>query len=149
MPTDTKTLKSFSLFAELTEEELKTLAPVIHPMPVTEGEVLMRRRAPAENFFIVLKGNFMISFREGKSITLHDRGDIMGWSTIVTPFQYTGTGVALTDGEVLCLSGDEFLRIIQGDAALGEKIMKRINPIIAERVPYFSRESAVASESTA
>ncbi len=144
MAIDTQTLKSLGLFSELDSEELDRTAKLIHPMRVMEGEVLALRREPAQMFYMIMKGNFMVSFKEGKAFTLHQRGDIMGWSTIVTPFRYTGTIVALTDGEVLAINGDEFKVFIQGDSSVGEKIMNRINPIIAERVPYFSREAREA-----
>ncbi len=142
MPTDIQTLKSLDLFEELTSEELTQIAPMIHPMKISEGELLTQRGEPATVFYVALKGNFIISFKDGQAFTLHNRGDIIGWSTIVTPFLYTGTAVALTDGEVLALNGDDFLQVIQGESSIGDKIMSKINPIIAERVPYFSRDKA-------
>ncbi len=142
MPTDIQTLKSLDLFKELTSDELNLIAPIIHPVKVNEGELLTQRGEPATAFYVVLKGNFIISFKDGRAFTLHNRGDIIGWSTIVTPFRYTGTAVALTDGEVLTLQGDDFLQAIQGESSIGDKIMNKINPIIADRVPYFSRDKA-------
>jgi CRP-like cAMP-binding protein len=151
MPTDAETIRSLDLFSELNDIELETVAALFHPMRVNEGETLIRRGETAHTFFIVLEGNFMISFKEGRAITLHQKGDVMGWSSVVTPFRYTGTAVALTDGGVLTMTGDEFSRLIQSDAALGDKIMNKLNPIIAERVPYFSRsersQAAAAAES--
>lgn len=138
MPTDTKTLERFELFSGLKQNELEAVAALMHPMRVTEGEVLIRGGDPAHTFFVVLSGNFMLYFKEGRAMTLHKEGDIMGWSTIVTPFQYKGTAVALTDGEVLSMSGQEFLQLIQGDSSIGDKIMKRINKIISERMPFIS-----------
>ncbi len=139
MPTDIDTLRSLDLFSELGDTELETVAALFHPLWVKEGEILIRRGETASAFFIVMEGNFMISFKEGRAITLHRKGDVIGWSAVVTPFRYTGTAVALTDGRVLTMAGDEFSRLIQSDAALGDKIMNKLNPIIAERVPYFSR----------
>ncbi len=148
MPTDIGTLRSLDLFSEFTEEELKALSPLIHRVRVTEGEILTQRGEPATNFYIVLSGNFMIAFNNERAFTLHRRGDIIGWSTIVTPFRYTGNAVALTQGDALVLRGDEFLRLIQADSVIGDKIMNKINPIIAERVPYFSRDKAPARSSS-
>jgi len=67
---------------------------------------------------------------------LHNKGNIIGWSTVVTPFQYRGTAIALTDGLVLSMPGQEFLRLIQSDSTLGDKIMRKINKIVSERMPY-------------
>ncbi len=136
MSADIQTLKSLDLFADLNFGELEQIAPLMHLMKVTEGEVLTRKGETARTFFIILSGNFMLSFKEERSFTLHNKGNIIGWSTVVTPFRYTGTAIALTDGLVLSMAGQEFLRLIQGDSALGDKIMRKINKIVSERMPY-------------
>ena len=136
MSTDIQTLKSLDLFADLNFGELEQIAPLMHLMKVAEGEVLTRKGEPARTFFIILSGNFMLSFKKERSFTLHNKGNIIGWSTVVTPFRYTGTAVALTDGLVLSMPGQEFLRLIQSDSALGDKIMRKINKIVSERMPY-------------
>ena len=136
MSTDIQTLKSLDLFADLSFGELEKIASLMHMMKVTEGEVLTRKGESARTFFIVLSGNFMLSFKKERSFTLHNKGNIIGWSTVVTPFQYRGTAIALTDGLVLSMPGQEFLRLIQSDSALGDKIMRKINKIVLERMPY-------------
>ncbi|MCJ7616527.1 MAG: cyclic nucleotide-binding domain-containing protein [Desulfobacterales bacterium] len=136
MSTDIQTLKSLDLFADLNFGELEKIASLMHMMKVTEGEVLTRKGEPARTFFIVLSGNFMLSFKKERSFTLHNKGNIIGWSTVVTPFQYRGTAIALTDGLVLSMPGQEFLRLIQSDSTLGDKIMRKINKIVSERMPY-------------
>ncbi len=136
MPASPELLKSIEMFSTFTEEELEKIAPMVNPMKVMEGEILARRGCRARTFFIVITGNFMLSFENGKAITLHNKGDIMGWSTLVTPFTYKGTVIALTDGEVLTLPGQEFYLLLQSDSELSSKIMKEINSIIASRTPY-------------
>jgi len=136
MSTDIQTLKSLDLFADLNFGELEKIAPLMHSMKIAEGEVLTRKGEPARTFFIVLSGNFMLSFKKDRSFTLHNKGNIIGWSTVVTPFQYRGTAIALTDGLVLSMPGQEFLRLIQSDSTLGDKIMRKINKIVSERMPY-------------
>ena len=138
MSTDIQTLKSLDLFADLNFGELEQIAPLMHLMKVAEGEVLTRKGEPARTFFIILSGNFMLSFNEERSFTLHNKGNIIGLSTVVTPFRYTGTAVALTDGLVLLMQGQEFLRLIQSNSALGDKIMRKINKIVSERMPYMT-----------
>jgi CRP-like cAMP-binding protein len=138
MSTDIQTLKSLDLFADLNFGELEQIAPLMHLMKVTEGEVLTRRGEPARIFFIILSGNFMLSFNEERSFTLHNKGNIIGLSTVVTPFRYTATAVALTDGLVLLMQGQEFLRLVQSNSALGDTIMRKINEIVSERMPYMT-----------
>lgn len=140
MPTDTMTLESIDLFDALKPEELKQVQSIARPAQVDEAEILTRIGAPARTFFIILSGNFMISFKGGRAITLHDKGKIMGWSTVFTPLRYKGTTVALTDSEVVSIPGDKFLSLIQSNAALGNKIMNKINAIASERM-FFAQSA--------
>ncbi|MBW2368286.1 MAG: cyclic nucleotide-binding domain-containing protein [Deltaproteobacteria bacterium] len=138
MSADEQLLSTMDLFAELESQELEKVAVLLHAMKVSEGEILTQRGEAAHTFYIILSGNYMMSFQAGRAVTLHHRGEIMGWSTVVTPFEYTGTGVALTDGEVLCMPGADFQELLQADAVVSEKIMKKINEIVAERRIYIT-----------
>ena len=133
MSVSIETLQSMEIFADLEQEEIEQVLPIIHRMRIKEGEVLAKKGRTATNFYVNIDGNFMISFENRKALTLHEKGDIMGWSTLVTPFEYRGSVVALTDGEVLIISGEEFYRLLQADASIGGKIMRKINDIAASR----------------
>jgi CRP-like cAMP-binding protein len=136
MPDTDYTLGSLGVFAQLSADELESIQALIQHQKVVEAQILVQKGDPATTFFIVLSGNFMIAFDKGRAITLHHKGDIMGWSTVFTPFRYKGTIVALTDGEILTLPGEDFLRLILNNAALGDKVMKKINQIAAERMSF-------------
>jgi len=136
MPNNDYTLGALGLFATLNSEELEQVQALIQRQNVVESEVLVQKGAPAVTLFINLSGNFMISFDEDRAITLHQKGDLMGWSAVFTPFRYKGTIVALTDGQILTLPSEEFLRLILSNAALGDKVMKKINQVAAERMSF-------------
>lgn len=136
MSTDTQQLESLHIFAQLTPEERRQILAITHTVKVVEAQVLAQKKRPARDFFINLSGNFMIAFDQGRAITLHQKGDLMGWSSVFTPFRYKGTIVALTDGEVLSIPGEDFLRLILGNAGLNDKLMKTINQIAAERMSF-------------
>lgn len=139
MPIDVKILKTLDLFANLDYKLLEELASMMNRVKATEGEVIGRRGEPARTFGIVLSGNFMIYSKDGRAYTLHKKGEIMGWSTLIAPFYYTGTAVALTKGEILTLHGEDFLLLIQSNSEAGDKIMKKISPIFAERTAIFQQ----------
>jgi len=138
MTVDIGLIESLDIFAELKHAEIEQIASLMHKTTVTEGEVIARRGDSANTCFIVLSGNFMISFNKGRAITLHNKGDVMGCSAVVAPFNYTGTATALTNGEVLSMPGQDFLSLIKSDPALSDKIMKKINGIISYRSPFLT-----------
>ena len=136
MSVEINIIDSLNLFENLSHAELEEIASLMRRIKVTEGETITRRGDPAHTIFIILSGNFMVFFKDGRAYTLHDKGDVIGLSTVVVPFCYTGTAVALSDGVVLSMPGQELLRLIQSNFVLGDKIMKKINKIIAERIPF-------------
>ena len=135
MPPDIKILKTMDIFSDLSTDELAALSTFIHPMYVTEGEVLTQRQESAHTFFVVLKGNFLVSFKDDRGITLHNRGDILGWSSLVSPFRYTGTSVALTDGEVLTLASQDFQNLAASHPDTCENLLLKINNIVSKLLP--------------
>lgn len=142
MPIDAKQLESLDIFSDFNSKEIEKINALAHYQRVMEGEILLCRGDHAKTFYVTLSGNFMIYFKDNRAFTLHNQGEIIGWSSILAPFQYTGTAVALTEGKLLAVEGNELLGLIQSDAVIGDKLMKKINPIVAERSTYFSSEPA-------
>ncbi len=129
-------VQTIKLFEELSPEELDEIFPLLHPMRVIEGEQLFRQGDKAHTFFVVMTGNYMLYFDDGRAFTFHHQGDIFGWSTVISPFQYTASVVALTEGEILRIPGEEFFQLLQGNVSLGDKLMKKIDAIVSQRLAF-------------
>ena len=138
MSVDAQTLQPLEFFKDMAQPELEGFASLLNARTVTKGDIIIRKGTPALTFFIILSGYFEVSFENGRSITIDKKGEIMGWSTVVYPFHYTGTVTALTGGDLLYISSRDFFQLIQGNNVLGEKIMKKINKIASERRAFFS-----------
>lgn len=138
MAVDMKLLESIALFEGLGHEELDAFGALLKPMRVKAGELLTRTGDAAQQVYIILSGSFMIYFKNGKAFTLHERGEVIGVATLLEPPDYRGTTVALTDGEVLQISGDQFVELLRGNARAGEGIMRRLNDVIAQRRRLFA-----------
>jgi CRP-like cAMP-binding protein len=133
MAVDAQILESLNSMSDLTAIELAQVAALANRLPVIEGEVLAPSGAPARTLFITLSGSFMVVFEEERALTGHTPGDLLGISSVLSPFLYKGTTTGLTNGEVLALPGEDLRDLIQKQTPLGEKIMSRINAILAER----------------
>ena len=133
MPVEVKTIVNLEFFQGLTYVELEEFAAQLNPRSVKRGDVLLRQGTPALTFFIVLSGTYEVALKQGSAYTLTRPGTVIGWSTVIGPFTYTGTATALSDGDVLYISSHDFFLLIQNNNELGEKIMKKINAIAAER----------------
>ena len=135
-------LRSMELFKSLNSEELEKIAVLLHPLNVNKGQILTMEGEPAKNFYIIVSGRFKISLTTGNDIVLSHVGDFIGWATIIAAPTYLGTGVALTQGEVLKLSGQDFMRLLISNADLGGKIMKNGSEIVAAGKPCLEKKGS-------
>jgi CRP-like cAMP-binding protein len=136
MAIESKVLHDMPLFEDMDEDALHKISQLMNYTMVQEGEVLTQKGEGAQSFYVILTGNYMVSFDDGRAFTLHEKGQIIGWSSIVSPFKYTGTAVALTRGEVFSMSSEDFRLLLQEDARISEKLMLKISAIISQRMPY-------------
>lgn len=139
-------LSKLDVFSDLTQEELLEISGMAHSMKIKEGEILIHEGMHATTMYINVKGAFMISFHHDRAMIVQDRGEIMGASAIVSPYRYTGTATALTDGEVVSITGKDFLRFMQGHVQLGDKMMKKIDRIFTQRMPYRSEMASLRTQ---
>lgn len=138
MAVDPKMLLNISLFEDMDGDEIGKLSRLMHHTKLQEGEIMTQKGEGAHSFYIILNGNYMVSFDDGRAFTLHEKGQIIGWSSIVSPFKYTGTAVALTRGEALSMSSEDFRVLLQEDARISEKMMLKISAIVSQRMPYIT-----------
>ena len=132
MSIDAHILKPLDFFSDFKQHELESFAAVLKSRTAEAGEVIIERGTPALTFFIILSGTYEVTFEEDRSIVLDRIGEVMGWSTVVHPFHYIGTVKTRKEGEVLEISSRNFFELIQGNNALGEKIMKKIEKIASK-----------------
>ncbi len=141
MAIDIKIIQDFKLFKELNDKELEQLASIMDITAVKEGETIVSKGETAHTLYFILKGSFMIHFNSGKAFTLNKKEDIIGWSTLVTPFNYTGNVTALTAGKLISAQGNDLSMLIQSDSELSGKIMKKINSVLSERMNHAKKFS--------
>jgi CRP-like cAMP-binding protein len=133
MAVDLQIIEPLAFFRDLDLDEMEEFAALLNPKSVAKGDVVIRKGTPALTFYVILSGSYEVSFEGGSAIPLNRRGEVMGWSTVVAPFHYTGTVTALEDGELLYISSRDFFELIQNNNQLGEKIMKKIQTVAAQR----------------
>ena len=133
MPVEVQTIETLAFFKGLSYVELEQFASLLKPRSVKKGEILLRQGTPAMTFFIILSGTFTVTLEKGRAYTLDKKGTVIGWSTVIAPFEYTGTAMAETDGEVLSISSNDFFQLIRATMRSARKIIEKINQIASER----------------
>jgi CRP-like cAMP-binding protein len=140
MPIEVGTIEPLAFFKGLSYVELEQFASLLKPRSVKKGEILLREGTPAMTLFIILSGTYTVTLEKGHAYTLDKKGTVIGWSTVIAPFEYTGTAIADTDGDVLSISSNDFFKLIRNNNALGKKIIEKINQIASQRRAFGSKE---------
>lgn len=131
-------LRKYDIFLDLDPNELALLAKVADVIHASEGETIIKEGQPARSFYLMDQGNLMVAFKDGRALTLHGRGEVVGWSAIIHPTHYTGDVICLTDCSFIVFPGGELLRLVQSNVALGTKIMRIVSERVANRIPFLA-----------
>ena len=136
----TEELKRYEIFAEMDLTELKLLSAMAAERRAREGEELIRAGSPARALYILQTGGLMVAFPDGRAITLHKPGRLVGWSALVSPTHYTASVTCLTDSTLIAFPGSELLRLVQRNVAFGTKIMRKISEVLSRRLPFLQEK---------
>jgi CRP-like cAMP-binding protein len=133
MHPDYETIKQLDLFEGLTSEQIDDIISICYTTSVFEGEKLIREGDEANNLYISLSGDFMLHADDGRAMTIHEGGAIMGVSYVTGPLNYQINVTALTEGMVMVIPGEAFQQIIDSHTDLGQKIISIIEKDIEIR----------------
>jgi CRP-like cAMP-binding protein len=133
-------LKKYEIFAEMDHTELKLLSAMAEERKAREGEELIRAGSPARTLYILQEGGLMVVFPDGRAITLHKPGRVVGWSALVSPTHYTASVTCLIDSTLIAFPGSELLRLVQRNVAFGTKIMGKISAVLSRRLPFLQEK---------
>jgi CRP-like cAMP-binding protein len=133
-------LSKYEIFVELGPAELKVLSGMAETTQAGAGDVLIRCGLPARTLYILQEGGLMVAFPDGRAITPHKSGSVVGWSALLSPNRYTASVTCLTDCKLIAFPGSELLRLIQRNVALGTKIMRKVSAVLSRRLPFLQDE---------
>lgn len=127
-------LRTMPIFKNIEIGKLEKIFNLLHLVKVKKGDVLIKEDDIARNFYILLSGQYKITFKNGKHITLDKKGEFLGWATIIAAPKYLGTGVALTDGDAFKLTRQDFMDLLISDAEIGNQIMANGSELAAKHL---------------
>ncbi|MGD2027656.1 MAG: cyclic nucleotide-binding domain-containing protein [Anaerolineales bacterium] len=135
-------LKWYPLFAGMSPYLAKEIAMISNEIEVKEGEWLFYEEAPSDKFYIVIEGSISLTtniYLDGK---VHDieavdpigPGEIVGWSALVEPHQYTLGGRARESCRLIEIDVVPFRNLLEDNPEFGYETMKHVSKIIRERM---------------
>ncbi|HEV8363018.1 MAG TPA: FAD-dependent oxidoreductase [Gemmatimonadaceae bacterium] len=115
------------LFPTLTPAQVARIAEHGRRRPVDQGEVLVEQGDQPVPFFVVVSGEVEIVRPTGETegrIVVHKTGEFTGEANMLSGRRSLVRARVLKTGEVLELTRDELLRVVQTDPELSEIIMR-------------------------
>jgi CRP/FNR family transcriptional regulator, cyclic AMP receptor protein len=102
------------------------------------GDMIVREGKPAEEFFLVFEGKIAleVSGVDHSAITVETigRGEILGWSWLVSPHRWRFDARALKETKVVALNAAAARYALAALPAFGYEFLMKLLPVIAERL---------------
>ena len=133
-------LRDFPFFADLTDEELKSIAMICNEEKYEANTFICRQRGQAEKLYVLLEGTVEIKVdtdEEGlqqETVSTLSRGDAFCWSAVVEPYLLTASAYAATPVTVVSIDGAGLRAMFELDCHLGYRVLQKAAQIISNRL---------------
>jgi len=129
-----KTLKRVELFAQMSEDELRSLANRLKYKPFARGSVITKQGTPAQHWlFIIINGEAEVSLEgengERRVLNVLSKGDFFGEMSLMTGAPRVASVIAKTDMECYRLDKEAFEEFMMARPSIAEEVAQ----ILVER----------------
>lgn len=135
-----ETLRRFALFAGIDPAHFKDLAMAGEEVELEEGEWVFREGDEADSLYLIVSGTVDLKIaldasgeRQADLETLV-AGDVIGWSALVEPYQYTLGAVATSWANLVKLDAAQLRQLMEDNPRLGFQITSRLAHVIGSRL---------------
>ena len=114
------------IFAGLPAARIEAAARRLVPVPVREGEVVIRQGDVADRFYVVDAGSVRVSrVQEGEEVTLRELGpgSLFGEIGLLRDLPRTATVTATTPGVLYALDADAFAALVGSGPGLSSRLL--------------------------
>jgi MFS family permease len=121
-------LARLPIFAGLPTPRLDAAIAKVEIRVVHAGDVVIREGDPADHFYVIADGSFVVMQRDPESpaerrLRTLGADDVFGEIGLLTARPRTATVTAETDGTLLVLNGPDFLELVGSGSGLGSRLL--------------------------
>jgi CRP-like cAMP-binding protein len=131
-------LKRYPFFANLSNQFVDKISLLGQPRDLEEGEWLFKQEEDATHIFLITQGKiaFTIMFRDHiiDRINPYMRGEIIGWSALVSPYIYTMGAIAEAPSKVIGFEGEKLRALMDENVEQGYYLLKNLTELMGERL---------------
>ncbi|MEM9302184.1 MAG: Crp/Fnr family transcriptional regulator [Pseudomonadota bacterium] len=137
-PTIHELLKKNPFFSQMPDGFIEYLADHARGRKLERGDAVFRQGDPAKHFYLLLKGevNVEVPAITGPALVIQNLGpgQVLGWSWLISPYEWDFQAHAESDAEVLEFDGATVLAHCEADQSFGYQLLKRFTELMSERL---------------
>jgi CRP-like cAMP-binding protein len=140
-------IKQSEFFSGLDEKAIQELSQLCKEEVFKSGDIIVRQGETAKRFFIVVAGSISLRIEEagGSITTINERGSLFGWSSLIEPYRYTATAIAMDDTSALSIEAGPFKNLfLEKNLKFAFDFMYRLVQLINRRLED-SRSQLISS----
>jgi len=134
-------LKNVSFFSSLPDADILKISAVCGKTSLDAGEVVFSEGTRGQHFYIILRGSVKIVKDNGEqghdTIALYKQGQCFGELALIDDFPRSATVLTAEPSQLLCISRDDFQKVVQESATISFSILKTLTAMIRERTENF------------
>lgn len=121
----------------LTPADVGELERVAIVQEYAAGDTIFTEGQPSLGMYIVISGD--VSLRTSLGVEQVDvgeagKGDLIGWSGLVPPHEFSATAVSVGTSALAFIKTDDLLRLSEEDQYLGRMVMRNVASVISVRL---------------
>lgn len=130
-------LELLPLFHDVDAQYLKLLRPLFERVSFRAGTTVVEQGGPADYLYLIEHGVLAISYKpyDGEPITVThvEMGGLFGWSAVVGSPNYTSSGIAVDDLNVIRVRGSDLRKLCAENPEAGRAILDRLAHSVSGR----------------
>ncbi len=133
-----KYLSGHDFFSELSEDTLKFLSECASSRDIKKSQTLFKQGERADKFYVVRNGRIAVQIPAlmGPNLEIQSLGkdQVLGWSWLISPYQWNFQAKAEDDSELLEFNGTAILARCEQEPKFGHEVLKRFAALMSERL---------------
>lgn len=118
-------VRDVPIFRHLSQSELERVAGWLQSTSISEGDLLVREGASAQEFFLIEDGEAAV-LEDGERIAMLGPGDFFGEIGLIETGRRTASVIATTPMDVIVMYRDEFEQMKQELPTVADRIQAAI-----------------------
>ena len=131
----TEYLSAHEFFSEFSDDVLKFLCECSSTREIKKGQILFRQGEHADKFYVVRNGRISIQMPAimGPTLEIQTLGkdQVLGWSWLISPYQWNFQTKAEEDSELLQFDGTAILARCEQEPKFGYELLKKFTALMS------------------